>query len=262
MGNTLIVEKQGSILTIGLNRPESLNALNVEMGDELVSTISKASGDRSIRAVIITGSGKAFCAGGDLQFFMGWKGPKHEAFGVLTHRLHRIIMDIRHMPKPVIAAINGVASGAGFSLAMACDLRIASVDAKFKQAYTSIGLVPDGGWTISVARQIGMAKTSELLLLDPVLKAEEALTLGLVNKVVPSVELMEQAKQLARQVSSKSLTAFARGKALINQSLGFGLADQLEAERNGIMSAAETSDFVEGISAFLEKRAPEFKGTV
>lgn len=166
------------------------------------------------------------------------------------------------MPKPVISAINGVASGAEFSLAMACDLRIASIDAKFKQAYTSIGLVPDGGWTILVARQIGIAKTSELLLLDPVLTAEDALNLGLVNRVVPSIELMEQAKELARQVSSKSLTVFAQGKILINQSLGFGLADQLEAERNGIMSVSETSDFVEGISAFLEKRAPEFKGTV
>lgn len=262
MRNTLIVEKSDTVLTITLNRPESFNALNVEMSDELISVISNARGDCSIRAVIITGRGKAFCSGGDLQFFFDWDGPKSEVFGMLTHRFHRIIMDIRNTPKPVIAALNGVASGGGFSLAMACDLRIASTDAKFKSAYSSIGLVPDGGWTISVARQIGLAKTSELLLLDPVLEAQEALNLGLVNRIVPSFDLMAEANQLAQQVSSKSQTAFARGKELINQSLGFGLAEQLEAERTGIMSASETSDFVEGISAFLEKRVPNFKGTV
>lgn len=258
MGNTLTVEKAGSILTVTLNRPKSFNALNNELSDELLTAITNASEDKSVRVVIITGSGKAFCAGGDLQYFMNCPSPKNEAFGKLLHGLNRIIMDIRNMPKPVIAAINGVASGAGFSIATACDLRIASADAKFKQAYTSIGLVPDGGWTITVARQIGMAKTSELLLLDPVLSAEEALTLGLLNKVVPSSELLEQANELARQASAKSITAFASAKALINQSLGFGLAEQLEAERKGVMNASETSDYVEGISAFMEKRKPKF----
>ncbi len=259
MDGSVITEKNEDILIIRLNSPDTLNALNQEMGDELVSRVSEARSDPSVRAVIFTGTERAFCAGGDLQFILNWKGPKCEAFGLLTHRLNRIIMDFRFMPKPVIAAVNGVASGAGFSFAMACDLRVASETAVFKQAYTSVGLVPDGGWTISVARQVGMAKASELLLLDPLLTAKEALALGLLNYVVPSDELMKKAQELAELCASKSQYAFARSKELINRSLWTGLTDQLELERDGIMSAGDTPDFMEGISAFMEKRKPCFK---
>lgn len=262
MGNTVIVDTTGSVMTITLNRPQSFNAMNIELLDDLLVAVSAGRVDRSIRSVILTGTGRVFSAGGDIQLLAGRNGQKSEIFNILTQKLHRLIMDIRQIPKPVVAAINGVASGAGFSLAMACDLRLASVDAKFKQAYTSIGLSPDGGWTISVARQIGMAKTAELLLLDPTLKAEEALNLGLVNRVVPTADLLEEAMKLAQLVSSKSLTAFSKAKKLINQSLGFGLVDQLEAERCEIMSAGENNDFNEGITAFLEKRQPNFEEIV
>ncbi len=262
MSKTIIIEKEGSIMTIRLNRPESFNALNPEMGDEMIAAVSSAYGDRSTRAVVITGNGKAFCAGGDIQFMMDWDGPKREALGMLTHKLHRLILDLRNLPKPIIVSINGVATGAGFSIAMACDYKIASTEAKFKQSYTSIGLSPDGGWTASVARQVGMAKASELLLLDPVMKAEEALRLGLINKLVSPDELMQETKELASQAVSRSQVGFAAGKALLNQSLGFGLAEQLETERNEIMKVCEAEDFQEGISAFLEKRAPNFTGTL
>lgn len=258
MEKAVLVEKFKKITLIKLNNPENLNALNMQMGDELVKAMADAGGDPAVRAVIVTGSGRAFCSGGDLQFFSNWEGPKHEAFGVLTHRLHRIILDIRQMPKPVIAAVNGTASGAGFSLAMACDLRIASDKAKFKQAYSSMGLVPDGGWTITLARQIGMAKATELLLLDPVLKADELLNLGLLNEVVPEVELLNRAMQLADLVTTKSQTAFAKGKALLNRALFFDLAEQLELERQCIMAAADEPDFAEGLTAFTEKRVPRF----
>ncbi len=252
------VENYRGILEICLNTPQNLNALNLELGDELLALLEEARNDTTVKAVIFSGAGRAFCAGGDLQFVLNWKGSKREAFGLLTHRLNRIVMDLRTMPKPAIAAVNGVASGAGFSLAMACDLRVASTKAMFKQAYTSVGLVPDGGWTVSVARQVGAAKASELLLLDPVITAEEALNWGLVNYVVSPDSLMEKARELAEIVLSKSLQAFARSKELVNRSLWTGFTEQLELERNGIMAAGESSDFAEGVRAFMEKREPRF----
>lgn len=253
MDNTVLVEQTGGVATITLNRPESLNALNLELGDELLTVVDKVSHDPEVRSVVITGAGRAFCSGGDLHFFKNWKGPKHEAFGVLTHRLNRIIMDLRRMPKPVIAAINGVASGAGFSIAMACDLRIASNKAKFKQAYTTVGLVPDGGWTLFIARQIGFARTNELLLLDSILNANDVLNLGLVNQVVPAEDLTSVSKNLAEEIASKPSAAFARAKSLINQSIGFGLEAQIENERESIMAAGDTVEFAERLSAFFEK---------
>jgi len=250
-----LVEQTGGVVTITLNRPESLNALNLELADELLIALNKVIHASEVRSVIIIGAGRAFCSGGDLHYFNNWEGPKHEAFGLLTYRLNRIITDLRRMQKPVIAAINGVASGAGFSIAMACDLRVTSNNAKFKQAYTSIGLVPDGGWTLFVARQIGLARTNELLLLDPVLSANDALNLGLVNQVVPAEELIAVSKSLAEEIASKSLAVFARTKYLINQSIGFGLETQIESERENIMAAGDTIEFAKRLSAFLDKRS-------
>ncbi len=254
MEKAVTVERAGQVATIQLNRPESLNAINLQLSEELGAAIAAAGRDPEVRAVIITGMGRAFCAGGDVKYFAAWEGPKPELFGALIPKLNRLIMDLRQMPKPVIAAINGVTSGAGLSLAMACDLRIASEGAKFKQAYTSIGLTPDGGWTLTVPRQIGMAKAAELLLLDPVLTAGEALSLGLINQVAPPEELMERARQLAETVVSRPAFAFAQSKRLLNKALGFGLAEQLEAERESIMAASDTSDFEDRLSAFLGNR--------
>lgn len=259
MSGSVLVESNKGVSIIKFNCPDSLNALNPVMGDELIAAISEARNDASVRAVILTGSGRAFCAGGDLRFVMNWKGAKSQVFGMLTHRLNRIIMDFRLLPKPVIAAVNGVASGAGFSMAMACDLRVASETAVFKQAYTSVGLVPDGGWTISVARQVGMARASEILLLDPAIKAKEALDLGLLNYVVKPDKLMDKARELAEHALTGSINAFAVSKELINRSMWFGLTEQLELERNGIMNAGDTPDFSEGVRAFTEKRTPRFR---
>lgn len=252
MGNTVLMDQTVGVATITLNRPESLNALNLEMGDELLAAVDKVSHDPEVRSVVLTGAGRAFCSGGDLHFFKEWKGPKHEAFGILTHRLNRIIMDLRRMPKPVIAAINGVASGGGFSIAMACDLRVCSNEAKFKQAYTSVGLVPDGGWTLFIARQIGFAHTNELLLLDPMLSANDVMDLGLVNQVVSAEDLAPISNNLAKEIASKPLTAFAKAKFLINQSIGFGLESQIENERENIMAAGDTVEFAEKLAAFFE----------
>lgn len=260
MGDLVRVDRNGAVATLTLNRPESYNALDLGIGDELAEAVASVGRDPSVRAVILTGAGKAFCSGGDLRFFQNWQGSKSEVFGVLTQRLHRIILDIRQMPKPVIAAVNGVAGGAGFSLAMACDLRLAVDTARFKQAYTSAGLVPDGGWTLTVARRIGLGKASELLFLDPVLEAQQALALGLVNRVVAAAELARAASEMAAQLAAGPTLSFARAKALLNRSLLAGLEEQLEQERQGIMESGATEDFQEGLEAFFAKRPPKFSG--
>ncbi len=260
MGNLVLLEKTGGVATLTLNRPDKFNPLDRELGEELQAAVAAVAVDPEVRAVVLTGAGKAFCSGGDLKFFDGWEGPKRGAFGFLTVVLHRLICDLRLMPKPVIAAINGPAGGAGFSLAMACDLRLAAGTAKFKQAYTSVGLTPDGGWTYFVARQIGLARAAELLLLDPLLDAERALDLGLVNQVVPAAELAQTASALAAKLAAGPTEAFARSKALLNHSLFGGLETQLELERQGIMASSDTEDFREGLAAFFEKRPPVFRG--
>lgn len=260
MGDAVELKRSGGVCTLALNRPERFNALDLEMGDALVAAVAVAAADPGVHVLVLTGAGPAFCAGGDLRFFQNWEGPPSGAFGALTQRLHRVICDLRQMSKPVIAAINGAAGGAGFSLAMACDLRLAADTARFKQAYTAVGLVPDGGWTFFVARQVGLARAAELVLLDPVLDAQQALSLGLVNQVLPAAELPRAAAQLAERLAAGPTLAFARAKALLNQSLLSGLEAQLEAERQAIMAAGGTEDFQEGLSAFFGKRAPNFTG--
>jgi 2-(1,2-epoxy-1,2-dihydrophenyl)acetyl-CoA isomerase len=256
MEDAVQVARTERVITLTLNRPQRLNALDLEMGDALAAALAEIAADDGLRAVVITGAGNAFCAGGDLQFFQDWAGRKSGAFGALTQRLHRVIADLRLMSKPVIAAITGPAAGAGFSLAMACDLRIASEQATFKQAYTSAGLVPDGGWTLLVGRQLGLARTAELALLDPRLTASEALALGLVNRVVPVGEVLAVAARLAEQVAQGPTEAFGRVKALLNRALLAGLAAQLEYERQAIMAAGETEDFAARLAAFWARRSP------
>ncbi|MHB9145850.1 MAG: enoyl-CoA hydratase/isomerase family protein [Symbiobacteriia bacterium] len=260
MSDLVQVSRTGSVATLTLNRPESLNALNPELGEGLRDAVAEVGRDPSVRAVVLTGAGTAFCAGGDLRFFAACEEPRGRFFGLLIQSLNRIILDLRRLPKPVIAAINGVTSGAGLSLAMACDLRLASDTAKFKQAYTSVGLVPDGGWTMLVTKQIGMAKAAELALLDPLLDAPQALALGLVNQVVPAATLAEQAAAAAARLAAGPTATFARVKELFNRAMLPGLAEQLELEREAIMAAADGADFREGVAAFLEKRAPRFSG--
>ncbi len=197
--------------TITLNRPEVLNALNLSMIEALVKAIQACKDDDNVRALIITGAGRGFCAGGDMK--AAWEhiqagGDPRHFFRDLTVPLHRAIADIRLIEKPVIAAINGSVGGAGMSLAAACDLRLAVESAKFRQAYTSMGLVPDGGWTIIVPQIIGAAKAMELLLVDPILDAKEALALKFVHEVVPDDKLQERARQLATHLAQGPTTAF------------------------------------------------------
>ncbi|GAW92978.1 enoyl-CoA hydratase/isomerase family protein [Calderihabitans maritimus] len=249
------------VATITLDRPEFYNAINVPMAEELSRALELCN-DSQIRAVIITGSGKAFCSGGDLKVMQEGVKTKQldKVIGDITKVLHRAITDLRILPRPVIAAINGPAAGAGMSLALACDLRIASDTAKFRQAYTANGLVPDGGWTVFVPLLVGLGKASELVFTDPVIDAQEALQMGLVSKVVPPEELLVVAQEWGQKLAAGATFAFAQAKMLLNSFLLPTLETQLEKERQAMIAAGKSEDSREGILAFLEKRTPQFKG--
>jgi 2-(1,2-epoxy-1,2-dihydrophenyl)acetyl-CoA isomerase len=251
------------VTTIILNRPEVLNALNLSTSEELAKAIQSCKDDDNVRAVLLTGAGRAFCAGGDMKAAWGHHqegGNLSYFFRDLTAALHRAITDIRLMEKPVIAAINGAAGGGGMSLAMACDYRIAAENVKLKQAYTSIGLVPDLGWTVIVPQMIGGARTMGLLLTDPVLDAKQALALGLVHEVVPDDKLPDRARALSTQLAHGPTTAFGGAKTLVNATLFPAFETQLERERQRLIAQASTQDFLEGLSAFMQKRSPHFRG--
>jgi 2-(1,2-epoxy-1,2-dihydrophenyl)acetyl-CoA isomerase len=251
------------VTTITLNRPEVLNALNLPMSQTLARMIQSCKHDDNVRTLLLTGAGRGFCAGGDMK--AAWEyhqagGDLRHFFRDLTVPLHRAITDIRLMEKPVIAAISGVAGGGGMSLAMACDFRLAGEDARLKQAYTSIGLVPDLGWTATVPQVIGGARTMELLLIDPVLDAKQALALGLVHEVVANDRLLDIARAMSARLSRAPTTAFGGAKALVNATLLPMLETQLERERQRLVTQAGTRDFLEGLEAFVQKRSPRFNG--
>jgi len=251
------LDVSGAIATITLNRPEVFNALNLPMTEALVRAIQVCKDDDNVRVLIITGAGRGFCAGGDMKaawdHIQAGGDPRH-FFRDLTVPLHRVIADIRLIEKPVIAAINGSIGGAGMSLAAACDLRLTVEGAKFRQAYTSMGLVPDGGWTVIVPQIIGPAKAMELLLVDPVLDARQALALGFVHEVVPDDKLRERALELAAQLAQGPTTAFGGAKTLVNAALFPMLETQLERERQRLIAQGGTKDFLERLSAFLQKK--------
>jgi 2-(1,2-epoxy-1,2-dihydrophenyl)acetyl-CoA isomerase len=246
------VDQIDSAAVIRINRPDNFNALDVDVLKEMTDLVAGAAVDDNTAALIITGTGNSFCAGGDLSFIRDYNGSKREALGILTKYLHRLILDLRQLPKPVIAAVNGTAAGAGMSLCMACDLRIAADSAKFKQAYTSVGLVPDGGWNVLVGQQLGSARASELLLLDPVFDADTALRYSLVNRVVIPDELMSTAFEFARKAGGRQ-ASFARSKTLLNVALAGNLENMLEAERQAIMTAGESEAFQTALENFFAK---------
>ncbi len=261
---SVVLRVQEGVATLTLNRPEVLNALDLHSGEALARAIRSCRNDGGVRAVVLTGAGRGFCAGGDVKAMAeGIRAGKEPEtfFRDLTVPLHQIILDLRSMEKPVVAAINGPAGGAGVSLAAACDLRLAGETATFRQAYTSIGLTPDGGWTALIPQIVGPAKAMELLLLDPVLDARQALALGLVHEVVPAAGLMERAQAVAARLAHGPTLAFGGAKALVNAALFPDLEAQLEKERQRIILQGGTADFREGVAAFVEKRAPGFRGT-
>ena len=260
----VLVERMDELVRITLQRPESFNAYDFVLAKALQEAMDVCGRDPGIRAVILTGSGTAFCSGGDIRAMDEFTKKAEESpsvfFQGLTLHLHPTVVEMRRMPKPILGAINGVAAGAGFSLALACDLRLAADTARFTQAYTRLGVVPDGGSTYFLPRLVGPGRAAELILLNPVLSAQEALRWGLVNRVVPAEDLEKEALELARQLAQGPTWALARSKSLLGSTWDLPLEAQLEEERRGMMAASLTEDFREGVAAFLNKRPPKFEG--
>jgi enoyl-CoA hydratase/carnithine racemase len=260
----LRLEIDGEIGTLTLDRPKVLNAMSPELIAELVTAAGWLADRAPLRALIVTGEGRAFSAGGDVTWFKRGLEESGEYLSADVRRgaevLHQAIIDFRRIPYPVIAAINGVAAGAGFSLALMCDTRIASEDAAFVCAYGRIGASPDGGMTYFLPRVVGQARALELLLDDSLLSAAEAREEGIVAEVVPASRLMEVARERAEELAAKAPHYVRMSKLLIGQSLENTLADHLQVERHGIADSMATEDLREGVTAFLEGRQATFTG--
>jgi enoyl-CoA hydratase/carnithine racemase len=262
--STLSIEIEGEIGTLTLERPKALNAMSPEMIGELVLAAAWLADRAPLRGLIVTGAGRAFSAGGDVTWFKGGLEDSELDLPSDVRRgadvLHQAIVDFRRIPYPVIGAINGVAAGAGFSLALMCDLRIASADAAFVCAYGRIGASPDGGMTYFLPRVVGPAKALELLLEDPLMSAEQALELGLVSRVVAADALVDEARAEAGKLAAKAPHYVRTAKRLVAQSLDNTLADHLQVERHGIADSMATEDLREGVTAFFDGREPKFTG--
>ena len=254
---TILYEKQSGVATITLNRPQALNAFTSQMNSEFMSALRDAEKDGEIRSIVITGAGRAFCAGQDL------KARSREQRGSLGQSLREkynpIILRLRGMEKIVLAAVNGIAAGAGCNLALACDLRIASEEARFIEAFVKVGLAPDCGGSFFLPRLVGLGKAMELFLLGEPLDAREALRLGLVTKVVSANQLPETAREMAEKLA-RGPRSIGLIKRAVNRTLKVELENQLEYEASLQEIAGRTTDFDEGVQAFLEKRAPVFTG--
>ncbi|MDH4334849.1 MAG: enoyl-CoA hydratase-related protein [Chloroflexota bacterium] len=249
-------EQAGGVATITLDRPESLNALNATMRRELRAGLKAAARDDTVRTVIITGAGRGFCSGADLR-----GGDAERDFRrVLTDEYHPLVMAIRDLPKPVIAAVNGVAAGAGVSLALACDLVYAAEEARFIQAFVRIGLVPDSGSTRVLVRALGRHRAAQLIFSGEPLSATEAHAAGLVNVVVPAAELAAAAQEAAARLAAAPTTAIGYAKRAINHAEDALLSESLAMEAALQELAGRTDDHAEGVAAFGEKREPRFIG--
>lgn len=253
---SLLVERQQGIATLTLNRPEALNALNAELRTGLLSALKSVGRDADVRAVVITGAGRGFCSGADLR-----GGDAERAFRrVLTDEYNPLIETLRSLPKPVIASVNGVAAGAGMSLALAADLVIASGEARFVPAFHRIGLVPDSGLTRTLVRALGRHRAFEVLVGERQLTAEVAHDAGLVAAVVPADRLAEATQELAARLAAGPTLGIGLTKRLVNASEDATLAEGLQAEAALQEVAGRSEDHAEGIAAFTEKREPEFHG--
>ena len=256
----LISEAEG-IVTVTLNRPDKLNAFVGHMRRDLAEALEHAGSDRSIRVVIITGAGRAFCAGGDIAFMAELMQRRDsEEFSRILGAGRRVILAIRQMTKPVIAAINGPASGAGCNLALACDLRIASTTATFNQSFAKVGLHPDWGGTYFLPRLVTPNKACEMFFLGDSIDAEEAARLGILNQVVAPDELEAATLQLAEHLRSAPPIALAAAKHAVYMSQAAELEEMLRYETEAQLRCFESEDGHEGIKAFLEKRDPKFTG--
>lgn len=258
---TLLVQDQAGVRTITLNRPDALNAVDERVTAELQDVLRKTERDRSVRCLVLTGAGRAFCAGQDLKSVQERADSAPIDFAeTLRRRYNPIVLKLRQIEIPVLASINGVAAGAGWSLALACDLRIASKAAKFFAAFSKIGLVPDSGMTLTLPRLVGLSKALEIAFFGEALSAEQALQLGLLNWLVEPDALASKTQEIAASLARGATRGLGLTKRAMNAALTQDLESQLnyEADLQGI--AGRTSDHREGVTAFVQKRPPEFKG--
>ncbi len=258
MSDLVEVEQHNRVLEIALNRPQAYNAFNLEMVTRLANELIRAATDKEIKGVVVSGRGKAFCAGGDLKFALGFSAGPGAALHALATQFHLAILEIRRMNKHVVAAIQGSAAGGGFSLALACDFRIMEKSARLVQAYTSAGLSIDGGGTFTLPRIVGLARALEIAAFDHPISAEKALEWGLATKVVEDGDASKEAIALAQQLVDRSVHSFALCKRLLGDSFDSSFETQLERERQALLAAAEHPDGQEGLRAFSEKRRPTF----
>ena len=246
------------VAELTLNRPNAFNAFDLDMIRLLAEILGEVAVDSRVHGVILSGQGKAFCAGGDLKWLINFRQRYGEAFRVLAASYHQAIVEIRRMPKPVVAAINGLAAGGGFSMALACDFRVMESSAVLKQAYTSNGLSIDGGGTFTLPRLVGLARAMEIAAFDRPISAEQALSWGLVTEVVGNGESAKRAHAMIKEMRAVAPSSFLAAKALMTDSFQTSFETQLEKERQFLAWCADHANGKEGISAFLEKRKPRY----
>jgi len=256
-GKTVLEERSGAVATIRLNRPDKLNTLTPELGRALVHALLRAAEDRSVRAVVVTGAGQAFCAGGDLNLLRDVRKRKatRELEGLLIAG-KEICLAIATMTKPVIAAVNGAAAGGGMNLALACDMRIASSDAKFAESFANIGLYPDFGGTYFLPRIVGAAMAAELFYTAELLSAEDSLRLGIVNRVFPAEQFEEETRKMTESLAAAPPIALRTILADDRRMLEAKLEEEVRLQ----IHCFESEDCLEGLNAFFEKRKPNFRG--
>ena len=262
MTSTLLVERNGAVATLTLNRPEALNTLDFTLMDALIDAAADVAADDSLRVVVLRGAGRHFMAGGDLRTFAGElaKPPKQRDadFRRVIGRLHSAIENFHRMPHPVVGQVHGAVAGFGLSLMNACDLVVAADDAYFASAYRNIALTPDGGGSWTLPRIVGTRRAMEIMLLGERFDARRALEMGLVNRLVPAAELERAVAAVVESLATGPVMAIRNAKRLLRESLGRTLSEQLDAEAVSFGACSGTDDFAEGIAAFLEKRPAMF----
>lgn len=259
--DVVLLQIDQGVATITLNRPDRLNAMNGELGEQLRDRLQSVAADRAVRCVVLTGAGRAFCAGGDVSRMAGEsEEPTFEEAVAEGDERHSVVLLVHGMRKPVIAMVNGAAAGAGLSLALACDLRIAGAGARFGTAFMRVGYSGDYGGTWLLTQLVGTAKARELYFTAELLGADAALSIGLVNQVVPDAELLDHTTAFARQLASGPTVAYGYMKDNLNLAQYARLADVVHAETRAQRRTGDTEDHKEGVRAFMEKRQPIFQG--
>jgi 2-(1,2-epoxy-1,2-dihydrophenyl)acetyl-CoA isomerase len=259
--DTVNLYRRGAAAKVELNRPDRMNAWNAQLARDLLAALTSVGEDADVRAVLLTGAGRAFSSGADLKESQSpdEAGP-HDLYSVLTQRYHPLILGVREMPKPVVAAVNGAAAGIGLSLALACDLVIAAESAYFLLAFVNIGLVPDGGSSLLVPSRVGFARAAEMAMLGERIAARLAQDWGLINQVWPDEELPARAAELVTRLADGPTRSYAGIKRQLNNWLYQRMGEQLEFEAKIQQEMSASGDFAEGVRAFTEKRPPRFTG--